>query len=135
MKWLIIIFLLVAVEAWARDPKQVYAFRKTHACPSTGKFGMGACPGHVVDHIIPLSAFGPDRPDNMQWQTVEEAKKKDRLEFEAWRSRMEHEQLMCLKPDATDPQFYGTERRIEPFDLPHGTIERGYDKPMKHWEK
>jgi hypothetical protein len=37
-------------------------------------------PGYVVDHIIPLKRGGPDTPSNMQWQTIEEAKAKDRWE-------------------------------------------------------
>jgi len=36
--------------------------------------------GYVVDHIVPLCAGGADAPSNMQWQTVEEAKVKDRQE-------------------------------------------------------
>jgi hypothetical protein len=37
-------------------------------------------PGHVVDHRIPLACGGADAPSNMQWQTTEEAKAKDRIE-------------------------------------------------------
>ena len=37
-------------------------------------------PGYVVDHVVPLCAGGADAPGNMQWQTVEEAKVKDRQE-------------------------------------------------------
>lgn len=37
-------------------------------------------PGYVVDHIIPLTEGGADDPGNMQWQTKEEAKAKDRTE-------------------------------------------------------
>jgi 5-methylcytosine-specific restriction endonuclease McrA len=37
-------------------------------------------PGYVVDHIIPLACGGPDTPENMQWQTAESAKAKDRVE-------------------------------------------------------
>jgi len=37
-------------------------------------------PGYVVDHIIPLCAGGADAPSNMQWQTVQDAKVKDRQE-------------------------------------------------------
>ena len=36
--------------------------------------------GYVVDHIVPLKKGGCDCPKNMQWQTVEEAKKKDKVE-------------------------------------------------------
>jgi hypothetical protein len=37
-------------------------------------------PGYVIDHIIALKRGGPDNPSNMQWQTIEEAKAKDRWE-------------------------------------------------------
>lgn len=37
-------------------------------------------PGYVVDHIKPLACGGADAPSNMQWQTVAEAKAKDRVE-------------------------------------------------------
>ena len=37
-------------------------------------------PGYVVDHIIPLACGGADMPYNMQWQTVAEAKTKDKVE-------------------------------------------------------
>src|SRR5262249_49175312 len=36
--------------------------------------------GYVVDHIVPLECGGADVPANMQWQTVQEAKIKDRTE-------------------------------------------------------
>jgi len=37
-------------------------------------------PGYIVDHIIPLACGGCDCPSNMQWQTIAEAKAKDRWE-------------------------------------------------------
>ena len=37
--------------------------------------------GYVVDHIIPLKKGGCDCPSNMQWQTIEQAKAKDKVEF------------------------------------------------------
>jgi hypothetical protein len=37
-------------------------------------------PGYVVDHITPLACGGADAPSNMQWQTIAEAKAKDRTE-------------------------------------------------------
>jgi hypothetical protein len=66
-------------ERIKRDPSQRLAFVKMNPCPATGKT-RGRCPGWVVDHIIALKHGGPDRPDNMQWQTIEEAKHKDRWE-------------------------------------------------------
>lgn len=37
-------------------------------------------PGYVVDHVVPLACGGADAPGNMQWQTIEAAKAKDRVE-------------------------------------------------------
>jgi hypothetical protein len=37
-------------------------------------------PGYVIDHIKPLACGGADEPSNMQWQTIEAAKAKDRVE-------------------------------------------------------
>ena len=37
-------------------------------------------PGHVVDHMVPLACGGADSPSNMQWQTVDEANAKDKVE-------------------------------------------------------
>ena len=62
-----------------RDPAQRRAFQHSRACPSTGKTS-GACPGYVVDHVVSLKRGGADHPSNMQWQTVEAAKAKDKTE-------------------------------------------------------
>ena len=35
-------------------------------------------PGYVIDHIVPLALGGADTPTNMQWQTIQAAKEKDR---------------------------------------------------------
>lgn len=82
---LLLILLILPLSVLARDPAQVRAFRKTHPCPATGEV-RGACPGWVVDHIIPLCAGGPDRPDNMQWQSKQESLAKDKLEWETCRN-------------------------------------------------
>lgn len=37
-------------------------------------------PGWVVDHIVALKHGGADDPSNMQWQTISDAKLKDRIE-------------------------------------------------------
>ena len=63
----------------ARDPRARNAFKRTHPCPSTGK-STGSCPGHVIDHVMPLKRGGADSPENMQWQTEGAAKLKDRTE-------------------------------------------------------
>jgi hypothetical protein len=55
------------------------AFQRVSPCPSTGR-RSGFCPGWIKDHIVPLCAGGPDNVPNMQWQTVEQAAAKDRLE-------------------------------------------------------
>ena len=52
---------------------------KKHLCPANGNT-RGRCPGYIIDHKKPLCAGGPDRPSNMQWQTIKEAKLKDKQE-------------------------------------------------------
>lgn len=54
-------------------------FQAANPCPSTGKT-RGSCPGWIVDHVEPICAGGADRPENMAWQTVADAKVKDRAE-------------------------------------------------------
>jgi hypothetical protein len=61
-------------SAAARDD-----FERSHPCPST-KRRSGPCPGYVIDHIQALKHGGSDTPSNMQWQTIEAAKAKDRIE-------------------------------------------------------
>jgi hypothetical protein len=81
--------LVFPMGADAKTPRSAAAkaeFKRAHPCPSTGK-SRGACPGYVVDHIQPLCAGGPDRPDNMQWQTVSDAKAKDREERRLCRAK------------------------------------------------
>lgn len=63
----------------ARSEKSKDEFKKQHPCPSTGKT-HGSCPGYVIDHVTPLKRGGADAPSNMQWQTTEAAKIKDRTE-------------------------------------------------------
>lgn len=55
------------------------AFERSEPCPSTGK-RSGDCPGYVVDHVKALACGGADSPSNMQWQTVLDAKEKDKTE-------------------------------------------------------
>lgn len=62
-----------------RSHAAIAAFKRANPCPANGHT-RGACPGYVVDHIKPLCAGGADHHSNMQWQTVDAAKAKDRLE-------------------------------------------------------
>ena len=74
--------LLFCPLALAREyrSKQVLAdFQRAHPCHSTG-LSYGACPGYIRDHIIPLACNGPDAVENLQWQTIPDAKAKDKWE-------------------------------------------------------
>ncbi len=80
--FIIILCLLLACSVEAatkRSIKARRAFQKANPCPATGK-KTGACPGYVVDHVIPLACGGADAPANMQWQSYSSAKKKDKWE-------------------------------------------------------
>lgn len=75
-------FFSVAGIAEAKQPRSTavrHAFVKANPCPATDRARL-PCPGYIIDHVIPLCAGGPDKPSNMQWQTVSEAKAKDREE-------------------------------------------------------
>ena len=74
------------VDATERTRTQVNRFKAAHPCPVTHK-ARGPCPGYVVDHVVPLCAGGHDRPANMQWQSLADAKIKDRAERAQCRRR------------------------------------------------
>ena len=86
---LLIITLVLSMGVDAKIKRSIAernAFQKEHPCPSTGAL-KGRCPGYVVDHVKALACGGLDKPFNMQWQTIQEAKAKDK-----W------ERLGCSKP-------------------------------------
>ncbi len=76
----------VASAKVERSPKVAAQFWRANPCPSTGK-RWGACPGWVKDHIDPLCNGGPDAVENMQWQTIADAKVKDRWERSICRAK------------------------------------------------
>ena len=61
-------------------------FQKQFPCPSTEK-SAGRCPGYVADHIYPLVCGGKDVIENMQWQTIREAREKDKIEVDCNESK------------------------------------------------
>jgi hypothetical protein len=89
MKKTIVLLMLFAIcflsfyssadARYKRSHRARHAFMVQQPCPSTGKT-YGSCPGYVIDHIKPLKRGGADDPSNMQWQTKEEAKAKDKWE-------------------------------------------------------
>jgi hypothetical protein len=83
LSWLLLAVALPCAGV-ERSHAERHAFVVRHPCPSTG-MPSGSCPGWIVDHIIPLCAGGPDKRTNMQWQTVSDAKAKDREEYKQCR--------------------------------------------------
>jgi hypothetical protein len=81
--WLAGAFVILCAGAQAaerqRPSNAEIHFRLDNPCPSTGET-RGACPGYVVDRVIPGVCGGAEHPDNMQWQTLVEAREKDRWE-------------------------------------------------------
>lgn len=78
----IISAVLVSAIVEARQLRSYAAiaeFKRQQPCPSTG-LPRGPCHGYIIDHVTPLCAGGADAPSNMQWQTIPEAKAKDRNE-------------------------------------------------------
>ena len=72
--------VVLPVSASAKEHRSAsvkHEFQLAHPCPATGRTS-GACPGYVKDHIVPLACGGPDAPSNMQWQTIRDAKAKDK---------------------------------------------------------
>src|SRR5918996_535463 len=71
---------LAAAPAESRRPSTAEIhFRLDNPCPVTGEI-HGPCKGYVIDRIIPIVCGGAEAPENMQWQTLAEAKEKDRWE-------------------------------------------------------
>lgn len=87
MKLIAILLLLFApMICEARSAAVRRAFQRAHPCPSTGR-KRGPCPNYRVDHVRALCVGGADDPSNMQWQTVEAAKSKDKWECKGRKRR------------------------------------------------
>src|SRR5438128_2473392 len=83
IRFLIAFVALAALSAAANLPPRSQTekrhFAKEHPCPVT-QLPQPSCPHHVIDHIVPICAGGADKADNMQWQTLELSRVKDRIE-------------------------------------------------------
>jgi hypothetical protein len=80
-----VIAALVSSPLLAREYRSravTQEFQRELPCPSTG-LTAGACPGYRKDHVKALGCGGPDAVSNMQWQTIAEAKAKDKWELNA----------------------------------------------------
>lgn len=77
---LLLAFSLNAVAGVKRSRHEVMKFKLSTACPSTKLKRAGPCPGHEVDHIVPLCAGGADKVANMQWLQVEVHKVKTKTD-------------------------------------------------------
>src|SRR5205085_4214831 len=77
-----ILLSLVSLDAAPRKHATHHVHRSAaarHAFERQTGYPHGR-PGYVIDHIIPLACGGPDTPSNMQWQTVADARAKDKVE-------------------------------------------------------
>ena len=74
--------IAVALPCSAAEPRSFRAevlFRLQNPCPATGET-QSECKGYVIDRVIPVACGGAEEPSNMQWQTLAEAREKDRWE-------------------------------------------------------
>jgi hypothetical protein len=88
LRWIVfgaLIYSILPSVASAREHRSrtvTREFQREHPCPSTGRTA-GACPGFRKDHIVPLACGGPDTVQNLQWQTIRDARGKDQWERKA----------------------------------------------------
>lgn len=82
----VVLAATTCAEAGQRSSAAKAEFKRQQPCPATSS-SRGPCPGHVVDHVVPLCAGGADHASNMQWQTAAEAKTKDRAEIAQCRTK------------------------------------------------
>ena len=82
MRWLLLLILLFSFTVEARQHRSYKAkveFKRAHPCP-VNEATKGRCEGYIIDHVVPRACGGADSPENMQWQTEEDAKAKDKWE-------------------------------------------------------
>lgn len=81
--YFIILYLIgFSLNIEAKNNRSYHAikqFKLDNPCPANGRY-KGRCDGYVIDHVKPLACGGLDTAKNMQWQTKEDARAKDRWE-------------------------------------------------------
>lgn len=63
-----------------RSYHAIKQFKIENPFPANGKYN-GRCDGYVINHVVPLACGGLDSPKNMQWQTLQASKLKDKWEI------------------------------------------------------
>jgi hypothetical protein len=72
--------VVLPVQASAREHRSAsveHEFQLTHPCPG---LTSGLCPAWVKYYIVPLAGGGLDAISNLPWQTIRDAKAKDKWE-------------------------------------------------------
>lgn len=76
----LVIFLCINVQAkQTRSYLSIKQFKLDNPCPVNGRY-KGRCEGWIIDHSQALACGGLDAPNNMAWQTIADAKAKDKWE-------------------------------------------------------
>lgn len=57
-----------AADAYPRSRVVLREFQRLNPCPANDA-RRGPCPGHQIDHRVPLCMGGSDTVDNLQWLT------------------------------------------------------------------
>lgn len=86
---LMILLFSISAQAECRSSRPVHEFNKQHGYPQGRS-------GYIVDHVCPLACNGIDAPINMQYQTIEEGKRKDK-----WERTKEGCQSLCYPFNST----------------------------------
>lgn len=77
----------VAVDGGSRSRAVRAEFMRQQPCPATGQ-PRGACPGYQVDHRTPLCIGGADRVENLQWLSIEDHKRKTKIDVRLCRASL-----------------------------------------------
>src|ERR1700712_2172249 len=101
--WAVLAFASPQALATPPSPAAQAEFQRLHPCP-VNDARAGACPGYVIEHVVPLCLGGPDVAYNLRWQTVAEAKMNEvRDTRRCPAARQEGESVTWLAPSGARP--------------------------------